>query len=145
MKIQNCLATRVQINYVDAALLLIRLIVGIAFMIHGWGMIQHPFDWMPAGAPVPPFFQLLAAISEFFGGAALALGLLARLGSLGIAITMLVAVATHAFALKDPFVNTGGGSSYELAAVYFSIALFFVLNGPGQFSLDRKIFGVRST
>ena len=144
MKIKNYLATRVQPTYIDAAFLLIRLIVGAAFVIHGWGKIQHPFDWMPAGAPVPSFLQFLAAISEFGGGAALVLELLTRLGSLGIAITMLVAFLTVAFVMKDPFVNTGGGNSYELAAVYFSIAIFFVLNGPGQFSLDRKIFGIRA-
>src|ERR1044071_3379761 len=60
-------------------LLLIRLVVGSAFMLHGWGKIQHPFSWMGPESPVPGFFQLLAAISEFGGGLAWILGLLTPL------------------------------------------------------------------
>lgn len=129
---------------IDAGLLLIRLIMGVAFMMHGWGKIQSPFSWMPPGTPVPGFFQLLAAISEFGGGLALILGLLTRLGALGIVVTMFVASLTHMFMFHDPFVNTTGqGDSFELPLLYFSIALLFVLNGPGKFSLDKLIFGKR--
>lgn len=142
--IKKLLATRVSPTYIDAALLFIRLVMGAAFMIHGWGKIQTPMSWMPMGAPVPGFFQLLAAISEFGGGLSLIIGLLTRLGSLGLLFTMLVATSTHAFMLHDPFVNTTGqGGSYELALMYFSLAVFFVCNGPGKFSLDSKIFGTR--
>jgi putative oxidoreductase len=145
LMIKKCLATRVSPAYVDAALLLIRLVVGAAFMMHGWGKIQSPFSWMPPGSPVPGFFQFLAAISEFGGGLSLILGLLARLGSLGIVFTMMVAASMHAFVFHDPFVNmTGQGGSFELPLVYLSIAIYVVVSGPGRFSLDSKIFGTRS-
>ena len=99
---------------------------------------------MPPGAPIPGFFQFLAAISEFGGGLALILGLLTRLGSLGLVFTMLVAASTHMFMFHDPFVNTTGqGGSFELPLLYFTIALLFVVNGPGKFSLDKLIFGKR--
>jgi uncharacterized membrane protein YphA (DoxX/SURF4 family) len=42
--------------------------------------------------------------------------------------------------MKDPFVNTTGGSSYELALVYFAISLLLIATGPGKYSLDSKIF-----
>ena len=127
----------------STALLLLRLVAGAAFMIHGWGKIQTPFGWMGPSAPVPGFFQFLAALSEFGGGLAWILGLLTPLASLGIAFTMAVAVSTHAFVLKDPFVNPTGGSSYELASVYFTVAILLILIGPGKFSLDSKLFGER--
>jgi putative oxidoreductase len=142
--IKKTLATRVSPTTVDTALLFIRIVMGLAFLIHGWGKIQTPFSWMPPGAPVPGFFQGLAAVSEFGGGLALILGLVTRLGALGLAITMLVASLMHAFAFHDPFVNTTGqGGSFELPLVYLAIALFFVVNGPGRFSLDKKLFGTR--
>ncbi len=122
-------------------LLALRLIVGIAFMHHGWGKIQHPFSWMPPEAPVPGFLQFLAAFSEFGGGIALILGLLTRLASLGIFFTMLVAVFMHAVVRGDPFVSQKGGMSYELALVYLGISLFFLVLGPGKISADQKIFG----
>jgi len=124
-------------------LLALRLIVGIAFMHHGWGKIQHPFSWMPPEAPVPGFLQFLAAFSEFGGGFALIIGLLTRLASLGIFFTMLVAVFMHAVVRGDPFVSQKGGMSYELALVYLGVSLFFLVLGPGKISADRKIFGER--
>ena len=83
------------------ALLVLRLIVGVAFIYHGWGKIQSPFAWMPAGSPVPGFFQFLAAISEFGGGIALIIGLLTRVASFGLVITMIVATAFHAIMLGE--------------------------------------------
>lgn len=141
-KIKQCLQIAAQPKCTSMALLLLRLVVGIAFLYHGWGKIQTPFSWMPPDAPIPGFFQFLAAISEFGGGLALLLGLLTRLAMLGMGFTMLVATATHKFMMNDPFVATEkGGGSYELALVYFSIAVLFLVVGPGKFSLDAKIFG----
>lgn len=143
MKIKQCLAVRNFPIEVDGALLLLRLVVGAAFIFHGMGKIQNPMAWMGPDSPVPGIFQLLASISEFGGGIALILGLLTRLGALGIAFTMLVAVYTHVNVIGDPFVNPMGGGAYELAATFLCVALLFVAAGPGRFSLDRKIFGSR--
>ena len=126
---------------IDLILLLIRIVVGIAFTMHGWGKIQNPMAWMGDAAPVPGVFQGLAAIAEFGGGFALILGLLTRLGAFGILCTMLVAVCMHRFAMGDPFVNLTGGSSYEPAMNYLLTSLLFLVMGPGRYSLDRKIFG----
>jgi putative oxidoreductase len=125
----------------DFILLAIRVICGIAFMYHGWGKIQTPFQWMGANAAIPGIFQALAALSEFGGGFALVMGLLTRLGALGIVCTMIVAVYTHLVVLGDPFVSATGGRSYELALVYLGISLAVLVFSPGRFSLDRVLFG----
>lgn len=122
-------------NSASTALLCLRLAAGVAFMMHGWPKIQHPFNWMGPDAPIPPVFQFLAAFSEFFGGLAWVLGLLTPLASLGIFTTMVVAVYTHA-SKGDPFVGRGG--SYELALIYLCVAMIFIFIGPGRFSLDAK-------
>ncbi len=126
---------------ISLALFILRLIVGVAFLHHGWGKIQHPFSWMPAGAPVPGVLQFLAALSEFGGGLALILGLLTRLAMVGLICTMTVAVHMHGVVRGDPFVNPTGGMSYELALVYWGIVLLFLILGAGKFSLDRIVFG----
>lgn len=141
---KTCFKPAMQSCKASWALLLLRLVAGVAFMIHGWGKIQSPFGWMGPDSPVPGFFQFLAALSEFGGGLAWVLGALTPLASLGIAITMAVATCLHAFVMKDPFVASGPGSgSYELALVYLCMALVFMTVGPGKYSLDRKIFGER--
>ena len=131
--------------FASAALLLLRLVVGAAFVLHGWGKIQNPFDWVPPQAPIslPAFFQFLAALSEFGGGIGLILGLLTPIASLGIGCTMAVAVYFHSMVTKDPFVNMTGGPSYEPALVFLGIAILFLALGPGRFSLDKTIFGER--
>jgi putative oxidoreductase len=132
-------------NRVSIGLFILRLIAGIAFVIHGYGKIQTPFTWMGPDAPTPAILQGLAALSEFGGGLAWILGLLMPLASFGLACTMLVAASLHAFILGDPFVASGPGSgAYEPAAIYFCIAVLFLLTGPGRLSLDKKIFGEKS-
>jgi putative oxidoreductase len=56
---------------------------------------------------------------------------------------MFVAALTHAVMKGDPFVSKGG-PSYELAAIYFVLALMFLITGPGRYSIDRKLFGLQT-
>lgn len=129
----NALSTKISIG-----LLIFRVVVGLAFMFHGYSKIQNPMNWMGENGP-PGILQLLAAVSEFGGGLAWILGLLFPLSSFGIFCTMVVATYVHAIVKGDPFVGHQG--SYELALVYAVTAILLFVTGPGKFSLDRKIFG----
>ncbi|MBC7465731.1 MAG: DoxX family protein [Bdellovibrio sp.] len=114
-------------------LLALRLIIGIALVLHGSGKITSPFSWMGPDAPVPGILQALAALSEFGGGLSMIIGLLTPLSSLGIIATMAVAVNVHA-SKGDGFIQ-----GFELAAVYLVIALTVLLVGPGKYSIDSII------
>lgn len=118
---------------VSTGLFLLRLVTGIAFILHGAPKIASPFAWMPTEAGIPGFLQALAALAEFGGGIALVIGLLVPLASIGLVLTMAVAVFFHA-AKGDGFVQ-----GYELALVYLVISLLLFLAGPGKFSLDHVI------
>lgn len=139
-KLKSCFQVPQTPNLQSAGLLLLRLVVGVAMMYHGSGKIQNPFGWMGPDGPLA-IFQGLAALSEFGGGLALILGLLTPLAMLGLASTMSVATYMHAVKRGDPFVNLTGGASYELALVFFSVAIMYIVVGPGKFSLDKIIFG----
>lgn len=121
---------------ISFALLLMRLVLGIAMALHGWPKIQNPTAW--AGEGFPPFMQLLAAISEFGGGIAWVIGALSVLGSFGVFCTMAMATYVHAVVKGDPFVGKDG--SYELASIYLVFALAIMLIGPGKFSVDQYLF-----
>src|SRR5918999_1612702 len=107
-----------------AALLLVRLVMGVAFILHGWPKIQNPMGWMNAmgGQGVPSFLQALAALAEFGGGIALVLGLLTPIAAFGIVCQMLGALLLVHLPKGDPFVAQGR-SSYELALVYLVMAV----------------------
>lgn len=122
----------------SAALLFLRLVAGVAFMLHGWPKMQAPFTWMGPEAGIPGVFQALAALSELGGGLAWVLGLVTRLASLGLVSTMVVAVSVHAMK-GDPFVGKGG-PSYEPALSYLAVAGVLLALGPGKVSLDALLF-----
>ena len=123
-------------------LLLLRLVFGLALMLHGFPKIQHATSWMGPGAPVPGFLQFLAAFSEFFGGLAFITGLLTPIAALGVAATMLTALITVHFKHGDPFV-TLHGESFESPLEYLTLAVMLILTGPGRLSLDAVLFGRR--
>lgn len=125
----------------DLALLVLRLVCGIAFAMHGWGKIQHPFSWMGDKAFAPAPMQALAAIAEFGGGLAWVVGLLVPLASFGIACTMVVAVYSMVVMYHAPFVSQTGGMSAELPSVFLCVALVLMTVGPGRLSLDYLLFG----
>ncbi len=131
-------------SFGDAALLMLRLAGGVAFMIHGWGKIQNPFGWMGPDADVPGFFQALAALSEF-GGVGVGAGSAgsARLPGGGVHHGRRGVFARCS--LGSSVCCAGGGPAYELALLYLCIAILLIAIGPGRLSLDRVIFGSRST
>src|SRR5262245_19623101 len=84
-------------------LLVLRLVVGAAFILHGLPKIQNPTGWMGPQAPVPGVLQAAAAVAEFGGGIAWILGLLTPLFSFLIACTMAFATFGYHIPQKDPF------------------------------------------
>jgi putative oxidoreductase len=128
---------------ISLGLLALRVVVGAAFMFHGWPKIQKPMAWMGPEAPVPAVLQAAAAVAEFVGGAALVVGLFTRFFALLLTITMAVAAGMVHISRGDPFVGKQGEPSWELAAVYFACSLLFLLAGPGRYSLVALLFGRR--
>ncbi len=120
------------------ALLVLRMVAGPAFFLHGWPKIQNAFGWMGDG--VPGWLQGLAAFAEFGGGIALLVGLLTQLAALGIGCVMLYAIFLIHIPHGDPFVGKGGGS-WEPAADYLAIMIALMLRGAGAISLDGLLFG----
>ncbi len=127
----------------SVGLLILRIVTGLAFVMHGWGKIQNPFHWMDQMPDAPPgMLQGLAAVAEFGGGIALILGFLTPLAAFLILGTMTVALAKvhlpagHSFVSSDPH-----QPAYELAAGYLAQMIMFLLVGPGTLSVDACLFG----
>lgn len=129
---------------VSAGLVPLRVVMGLAFIFHGLPKIQNAFAWMGSESQVPGFLQALAAVTEVGGGFALILGLLTRVAALGLASVMVVGLAIVHIPKGDPFVGKPGQSSSELATVYLTCAVLFLVVGAGRYSLDALLFGRRA-
>lgn len=122
----------------ETGLMIVRVMLGCAFIYYGWGKIIAPQKWAWLGSQLPllaneilnPVWGFFAAFFEFFGGICLVLGLFTRFAALGIACTMAVAVSYH----------LGQGEGYSTALVYGILAIGQIFKGPDCWSLDRKIF-----
>jgi putative oxidoreductase len=126
-------------NRFGIALLLLRIAVGIAFVLHGAPKLAHASTWMDAMPNHPPaFLQEAAAIAEFFGGFMLIAGIATRVAAALIAVDMVVGIVIVHLPAHTPLV-TSHGDSMELAFEYLfgTVALLFA--GPGRWSLDALI------
>jgi len=123
-------------------ILLLRLVVGVAFIGHG---TQKLFGWFGGYGPqgtggflgskgfrAPVLMALVVGMSEAGGGALLILGLATPLACLLLATVMINAIGSVTF--KKAFML---GSELELA--YLTLAVALAATGPGRFSLDRAI------
>ena len=124
------------------ALLILRVVVGSAMALHGWQKISGPgmTSW-GNGMGIPPALQACAALAEFGGGIGWVLGALTPVASLGLIVTMGVAVYTVITKFHAPYVGGPGGPSVESAAGYLARAILFLLVGPGRLSVDSLLFG----
>ena len=86
--------------------------------------------------PMPQVAAYLAALTEFGGGLALALGFATRFITPAIVFNMGVAIRKAHW--QTGFTGQGG---YELASVFAVIASALCLTGPGRYSLDH-LFGL---
>ena len=126
----------------DAALLIVRLAVGIAFIIHGaelaFGAFGGPgLQGFSGFSHLPLPVAALIAYGEFLGGLGVLFGVLSRIASVGLALIMLGAIfIVH---LKNGFDVTKGG--FEYAFVQFLLCAALVVAGPGAYTALRLLRG----
>jgi putative oxidoreductase len=140
-KLRAVIFPAVSSRRVGAALLLLRLFVGIAFIQHGSGKLMHPAEFA-AEFGIPVWLGLATMLTQLIGGILLIIGALTPLAALGIAGTMLTATI---FLIQrgEPFINPAG-HSWENSAFYLMAGICLALSGAGPWSLDARLFGHRN-
>lgn len=122
----------------DLASLVLRLVVGVLFILHGWPKIKdvtgtagwvRSTGWAWAAGFVGPF-----ALLEFLGGIAFVLGFLTRIVAILYVLEM---IATSVFSKKKLGKKLILG--FELDLLFLVGALALAVMGAGAWSLDRML------
>jgi|ERR1700693_1441735 len=120
------------------ALLVLRVVVGVAFIFHGNMKLPDPTRWAARSLPgVPAWLQVIVALVEFGGGFLLILGFLTPLVAFLIGCDMTVAIFGVHIPKGGHFV--GGPGAFEIPLLYLCLMAAFLLTGPGAYSIDALI------
>jgi putative oxidoreductase len=131
-------------RFADLAPLVLRLGIGLVFVVHGWAKLTEGpsgFAGMLTGlnVPAPELFAWLTMIAELVGGLLLLAGFLTRLATLP-----LIAVMTGALLLVKssvgiiaPMGSPMPGAELDIALLSGLVAL--LLLGPGRLSVDHAL------
>ncbi|KTD99108.1 DoxX family protein [Pseudoalteromonas sp. H71] len=128
-----------------AAALILRVPVGLILAAHGAQKLFAWFggyglegtgQWMASIGLEPGYWlALMAGSAEFFGGIALALGILTRPAAIVTAFTMLIAIfSVH---INNGLFMANNGYEYALTLLVATAAL--AIQGAGSFSVDSVI------
>ncbi len=132
---------------VDAAAVIMRAALGLCFVAHGG---QKLFGWFGGGGitgttaffrsvgiSAPHAFAYVAGIIEFFGGIAIALGLLTVVAAVGLLVEMLIAISTVSYSAG--FFVTAQKIGWELNVYLIGLLGALIVMGPGRWSADSAL------
>jgi putative oxidoreductase len=124
-------------SYSDFGLLLLRVVVGVIFIVHGmakwsmWGMT--PSEQMPGGMLV---LMKILSIIEPLAGIALILGLFTQISALVLAVIMIGAIAVKIFVMKVGFTELQT-TGWEFDLILLAANINLILFGGGKYALKR--------
>ncbi|PWJ60439.1 putative oxidoreductase [Dyadobacter jejuensis] len=137
MMIKNFFAPGQASKQVDIGLFILRVGISILMMGHGFQKLSRYLEGNTAFAdPIGIGSEatlILAIFVEMIGSILLILGLFTRAVLLFLGSTMLV--VTFIVHAADPF------KVKELAIAFLLVYLVMFITGPGQYSIDQKLYG----
>ena len=120
-------------QFSDAALLLMRLLVGLVFVTSGWSHVTDPVT-RGKSIGINPGITRLLGMAELAGGLGVALGILTQFAALGLILVMLGAIQKKIFVWHTGFWGKhSDGWHYDLLFVVMNLVI--ATTGGGRYVL----------
>lgn len=119
--------------------LVLRVVTGLIFAMHGWQKLAGGVDGVAGflggmGFPLPMVMAVLLIAAELGGGILLILGVWTHWVAKILAFVALVALLS-VHATKGFFISGGG---YEFILLIFAASVSLAITGPGKWALGKK-------
>jgi len=125
---------------VDAALLILRVVLGLLILLHGINKLPPPPEFLITALSARGLPSVLAYgvyLGEIVGPILVIIGIWTRVGALLIVANMIVALfVAHTGDLFH--LNKQGGYQLELQAMYLFTAVALALTGAGRYSVGGR-------
>ncbi len=124
----------------DLAKLLLRLVLGILILFHGWAKLRGGvggIEAMLAMRGLPAFLAWGVYLGEVLAPIMLILGIFTRIGAALIVVNMLVALfLAHSGHFGD--FTSSGGWRLELQGMFLAAGIAVLMQGAGRFALGGR-------
>ena len=123
-------------QFVDLALLLLRVMVGIVFITSGWKHFQDP-EGRSKDIEMSKGFTIFLGAAELAGGLGVIFGVLAQIAATGLILIMLGAIWKKIFVWRTGFWGKSGTNGWSYDAMLSVMNLVIVTTGGGNLSLMK--------
>jgi putative oxidoreductase len=122
------------VGFVDIALLLMRIVVGLVFITSGWNHVKDPVT-RGKSIGLSPGITRIIGLAEMAGGAAVAFGVLPQVAALGLILVMLGAIQKKLFVWKTGFWGRHGTDGWHYDLLFVVMCLVIATTGGGRYVL----------
>jgi putative oxidoreductase len=123
-------------QFTDVALLLLRAMVGIVFIVGGWKHLRNP-EARSKDIGMSKGFTIFLGAAEFAGGLGLVFGVFAQLAAIGLILIMLGAIQKKIFVWQTGFWGSSGTNGWSYDTMLIVMNLVIVTTGGGNLSLMK--------
>ena len=122
------------VRFEDAAILLLRLMVGIIFATSGWSHLKDP-EGRSKSIGMSKGFTIFLGAAEFAGALGVTFGVLAQLAAAGLILLMLGAIQKKIFVWKTGFWGKHGSDGWHYDLMLVVMNLVIMATNGGRFVL----------
>ena len=126
-------------RFTDVALLLLRIMIGLVFIVSGWKHLKNPEE-RSKDIGMSKGFTSFLGVAELAGSLGVMFGILAQLAAAALILIMLGAIQKKMFIWHTGFWGTSGTNGWSYDTMLVVMNLVILTTGGGSLSVMNWLF-----